>query len=79
MDKDKIIQLQLPDTMTKLLSNFLVNRKARTKINTYTGPEFQIQAGVPQGNPLSQSLHDMYSRHLSQDQEQLTFNMETML
>lgn len=57
----KISRLQLPETITKLLNNFITNRKAKIKINTYIGQEFLILAGVPQGSSLSPTLYTIYT------------------
>ncbi len=56
----KIIHLNLPNTITKLLNNFLTNRKAKIRINTHTG-EFLLKAGVPQGSSLSPTLYTIYT------------------
>ena len=57
----KISQLQFPDIITKLLNNFITERKAKIKINAYTGPEFNLLSGVPQGSSLSPTLYTIYT------------------
>ena len=57
----KISQLQLPQIITKLLNNFIINRAAKIKINTYTGPPFSLLSGVPQGSALSPTLYSIYT------------------
>lgn len=44
----KITHLNLPDTITKFLNNFIENKKAEIKIGNHTGPAFPLRAGVLQ-------------------------------
>lgn len=60
----KIAQLQLPDTTTRLLNNYLEGRKAKIKIEDYIGQEFPLTAGVPQGSSLSPTLYTIYTADL---------------
>ena len=62
--KYKIIQLQLPTPFTKLLNTFLVNREAKIKIGTFTGPPIPLLAGVPQGSILSPTLYTIYTNDI---------------
>ena len=59
--KYKILQLQLPDIIEKLLCSFLTNRKACIKINSTIGPLINIYSGVPQGSILSPILFIYYT------------------
>ena len=58
----KILQLELPDPVARLLSNFLANRTARVKIGDHSGPWFPLHTGVPQGSVLSPLLYNIYTR-----------------
>ena len=55
-----VIQMQLPDIITKPLSSFLLNRTASISTNNHTGIPFSIRNGVPQGNSLSPTLYSIY-------------------
>ena len=46
--KLRITQL-LPDTMTRILCNYLTGRTAVIKIGNYMGQTFKRDSGVPQG------------------------------
>ncbi len=58
--KYKILHLQLPSTTERLICDFLNDRKARVKINNYTGPNTNLECGVPQGSVLSPTLSTIY-------------------
>ena len=66
--KYKLLSLNLPDTITKLLCHFIQNRKAKIKIKTYTGPEFPLNSGVPQGSSLSPTLYIIYTTDIPEPQ-----------
>ena len=55
--KYKILQLHLPLSTEKFLCDFLSDRTASIKINSYTGPPFTLNSGVPQGSVLSPTLY----------------------
>ena len=55
---------EVPDTMTHFLKIFLTDRKARVVHNGVEGPDFALQAGVPQGSVLSPTLYNIYVRDL---------------
>ena len=48
--KYKLLHLNLPDTLTRLICTFITNRTAKIKIGTYLGPPIQLLSGVPQGS-----------------------------
>lgn len=57
----KILHLELPRCLTALLCNFLKDRHAAIQLNTFTGPDFFLQCGVPQGSVLSPTLYNIYT------------------
>lgn len=67
----KILQLQLPLTLEKLLCDFLSDRTASIKVNNFIGPSFNLNCGVPQGSVLSPTLYTIYTN----DMEDSTRNL----
>ena len=61
--KFKILQLQLPDILEKILCNFLDNRTAQIKMNNLLSEKFPLKSGVPQGSILSPTLHLLHIGH----------------
>lgn len=59
--KFKILQLGLPEILSKSLCTFLDNRQAFISIKQFKGPIFQIKSGVPQGSSLSPTLYTIYT------------------
>ena len=57
----KILHLELPDIMEKLLCNFISNRRVQIRYNNKLHNGFDICSGVPQGSVLSQTLYIMYT------------------
>ena len=46
-------QEELPIIIMKMLTSFVSDRTAQTRINSRIGDKFQIESGVPQGGILS--------------------------
>lgn len=70
----KISRLQLPNIITKFLYNFIIERKAKIKINTYNYYQVYHRA-VHCHPPYTQSIHQT---SLKQDQARRSYNMPTM-
>lgn len=60
--KYKILQLDLPVILVKLLYDFLDDRPARVRLGTYLGESFDLTCGVPEGSVLSSTLFTLYTR-----------------
>lgn len=58
----KILNLNLPILLEKLLCNFLKDRSAKIKLENHLGNIFNISCGVPQGSVLSPTLFIIYTR-----------------
>lgn len=58
--KTKILQSNLPNITMRFLINFLIKRKAKIRIDNYTGPSFMMTAGVPQSSSLSPTLYTIH-------------------
>lgn len=54
--KYKILQLDLPSPLERVLCDFLDDRSAKIQINKTIGPGFNLESGVPQGSVLSPTL-----------------------
>ena len=56
----KILRLNLPDIIEKILCSFLKDRIAKIKVDNYIGPAIPLKSGVPQGSILSPTLYIFY-------------------
>lgn len=59
--KYKLLNHDLPIITEKLLCDFLDDRRAKIKINYYSGASFALGCGVPQGSVLSPTLFTIYT------------------
>ena len=62
--KYKILQLQIPTILAKLLCSFLDERTASISLNSYDGPPFRLYSGVPQGSSISPTLYTVYTHDM---------------
>ena len=62
--KYKLIRLDLPDNLTRLLCDFLNDRTASIQLGTYTGPPIHLHSGTPQGAILSPTLYIIYTHDI---------------
>ena len=62
--KYKILQLNLPITLEKLLCDFLDDRTAQIKIQNYKGTTINLHSGVPQGSVISPTLFTIYTNDI---------------
>ena len=60
----KLLHADLPDCLTRLLSDYLTDRTADIRIDDYIGPTFSLHSGVPQGGCLSPTLFTFYTHDL---------------
>lgn len=60
----KILQLGLSSHIERILCDYVVDRKSYININTFNGPHFDLEAGVPQGGCLSPTLYSVYTADL---------------
>ena len=60
----KLLHLNLTTPLTRLLCNFLVDRTASIKLNTYIGPPIPLHSGTPQGSILSPTKYITYTHDL---------------
>ena len=60
----KLLNADLPDCLTRLLSNYLTNQTAQIRIDDYIGPRFSLCSGVPQGGCLSPILFTFYTHDM---------------
>ncbi|XP_076324219.1 uncharacterized protein LOC143232530 [Tachypleus tridentatus] len=58
--KFKLLQFDLPPTLTRWIASFLDNRTAKVRINNATSHTVRLSAGVLQGSVLSPLLYILY-------------------
>ena len=62
--KYKILQLNLPITLEKLLCDFLDDRTAQIKIQNHKSTTIHLHSGVPQGSVISPTLFTIYTNDI---------------
>lgn len=62
--KYKILQLELPTNIERILCDFLDDRTAQIKIKEHIGREIDIKTGVPQGSVLAPTLFTIFTRDI---------------
>ena len=60
----KILQLKLPQPLTRIISDYITRKTATIAIDDFTGPTFPLSSGVRQGGCLSPTLFNLYIRDL---------------
>lgn len=56
----KILNLGMAPLMERSLCDYLMDRRASICLDGFTGPPFELRAGVPQGGCLSPNLYTLY-------------------
>ncbi len=62
--KYKLLRLQLPDILEKILCNFLDKRKAKINFGNDYNYDIKLLSGVRQGSVLSPTLYTLYTNDL---------------
>ncbi|GFU05759.1 RNA-directed DNA polymerase from mobile element jockey [Trichonephila clavipes] len=62
----KLIKLQFPDYLIKIIHNFLHNRTFRVRVNNSYSNTGSCLSGVPQGSVLSPYLYNIYTHDFPQ-------------
>ena len=60
----KLLQTNIPDTIIKLIANYIKGRKSYTTYRNHTSRQRQFITGVPQGGVLSLTLFNSYTSDL---------------
>ena len=63
--KYKVLRLQLPDIIEKIICSFLDERTAQIKLEGELSEKFPLRSGVPQGSILSPTLYIFYTSDLT--------------
>ena len=58
--KFKLQEARLHTCYSRILADFLTDRRARIRMGAFVGPAFPLECGVPQGACLSPSLYSFY-------------------
>ena len=64
----KLLQTKIPDTIIKLIVNYIKGRKVSTTYINLTSSQCQLKTGVPQGGVLSPTLFNIYTANIPQAQ-----------
>ena len=62
----RILNLNLPEPVEKILCSFLEGRTAKIRICEYVCPSLPLLSGVPQGSILSPTLSILYTANLNE-------------
>ena len=57
----KILHLELPSIIERILCHYTYERKARIKFRGQRGEFFELESGVPQGSILAPTLYSLYT------------------
>ena len=60
----KLLQINIPDTIIKFISNYIRGRKAYTPYRNHTSIQRQFKTGVPQGGILAPTTFKIYTADL---------------